>query len=150
MWVQGCWTSGKQGSLSQTQHWEQRCGLWSCCVHMPPTRETGIWEPTVSKLCCWGVSAIHINIYTHKHIHMYICDLLLKQGREQDMAVCCAPVSVCLPDRCQTCLHVNVMCARAPWACTYKQYIFSLITGHIWGRGAATASRCWIQQVIFP
>lgn len=65
------------------------------------------------------------------------------------MVVCCALVSLCLPDWCQTCLHVNVMCAHAPWACTYQQYIFSLITGHIWGRGAATASRYWIQQVIF-
>lgn len=149
--VEGCWTSCKQGSLS---HVRDRAGAstgnntvaWSCCVHMAATRETGIQEATVSKLCCWRGSTIHVNIntyikyiyihtYTHIYTHIHVWPPPVEAGKGTGYGcLCCAPVCVCLPDWCgQTCLHVNVMCACALWACSYQQYILHLITGHIWG-----------------
>lgn len=119
---------------SMYQHQEKHCGLQSCCVHMPANRETGIQEPTVSELCCWRVSTIHINVYLYMYVytHVYVCDLLLLgQGKEHVMAISAVLLYLCLPDQCgQTCKCHVCMCSMG--LCLPAMYFQPYYWSYLW------------------
>lgn len=158
------WTSiGHQVSRAVSATWETKhvpapgTALWPPELLCPHASNQGDWDSGTNSV--WtplleGIYHIYTYIYLYMYVYTHICVCAWPPpqiGKGARYGCLCCALVICLLDQCgQTCLHVNVMSACALWTCAYQQCIFSLITGHICGRGAATASKCWIQHSIFP